>query len=119
MWPALTRLAGIRAPMLPRPMNPMFAMSEYLKDVVDGAFGQSIAGADGDDSVQPVIARRGGLEGNRGAEVILRRIDELTGIYLFHHRGGSVPHPAIGHADAGAIVRLQHEAHIQRGRVRS
>jgi hypothetical protein len=29
--------------MLPRPMNPMVAISEYLEDVVDGTFGRAAA----------------------------------------------------------------------------
>src|SRR5580658_7018021 len=106
--------------MLPRPMKPIVVrgevMSEHLENVVDGAFGTAIAGADCDDPVEPVVVRRGGFKRDRGAEIILRRIDVLAGGDLVHDSGGTVPHAAIDHADRGAVVGSQDKANIQRGR---
>ncbi len=96
----------------------MVAMLEYLgEDVVDGTFRRATARADGDDPVQPVVAWCGRFERDRGAEIVLRRVNEFTGIKFLHHRFRAMAHPAIGHADGGAIVGFQHDPHIQRGRV--
>ena len=78
-WPALTRLAAMGAPMLPRPMKPMVPWSEHLEYVVDGTFRRAAAGADGEDAVEPVVFRRGGFEGDRDAEIVFGRVDELAG----------------------------------------
>src|SRR5580658_154276 len=115
VWPALTRLAAMGAPMLPRPMNPIVAISEHLKDVVDGTFGKAIARADGDDTIEPVVLRRRGVERDRSTEIILRRIDKHTRVDLLHHRRRTVTHSAIDHSDRRAIVGFQHDANIQRG----
>jgi hypothetical protein len=57
--------------------------SENLEDAIERAVGETVPSADSDDSVDPIILRRGGLEDRGHAEVIAAGVDGLAFIEFF------------------------------------
>src|SRR4051795_8889952 len=72
-----------------RPLIARF--SQHLVNLVDRPLGRAASGADREDAVEPVVARRGGLEHDRGAEIVLRRIDRFAAIETLHDFRWPVP----------------------------
>src|SRR4051794_1515663 len=111
---SMTRIPASGPGIALPPLLPTPAGSEHFVNLIDRPLGRAASGADREDPVEPVVTRRFGLEHDRGAEIILRRIDGLAAVETLHDLRRPVPQAAIDHADRRAVISLQDEPHIQR-----
>jgi hypothetical protein len=71
------------------------------------AVGMALAGGYEQRSIHPVELECRGFEFGRGAKVVLRRIDVVTGAETFHHLGGAVADAAVDYLNSRAGVAFE------------
>src|SRR5713226_10310864 len=78
--------------------------SEHFEDAIDWTISQSMADADRNHAIQPVVARVRRLEQWVESEIIAVRIHHFSSLDSRHDIGRPITNGTIGHADEGFIL---------------
>src|SRR5580700_3826322 len=87
--------------------------SQYFEYAVDRSIRLTVADADSDDAVEPVVFPCGGLEQRIDAKVMGGRFDHFAPIDPLNYLARSVADSPVGYRDENAIVRPQDQSDVQ------